>query len=241
MSYRDHLGNTVHHFDIPGAHDELHVHATSVVEPLPGPVLPPSGYEGSWQALDGLRDAAEHWDWLHASRFAQATPPLAKFLEELRIDRRHDPLSTMHALNDGLHRTLRYEPNSTRVDSSSDHCLEQRRGVCQDFSHVFIAAARSLGVPARYVSGYLFHRTDRASELVCDATHAWAEVHLPGIGWIGFDPSAGLATDDRYVRVAVGRDYDDVPPSRGVFKGTAETTLDVRVDVQPAPERRAQS
>jgi len=127
------------------------------------------------------------------------------------------------------------------VDSSIDRALEGKQGVCQDFAHIFIALVRQLGVPTRYVSGYLFHRGEGNDRSADDATHAWVECLLPDYGWVGFDPTNNLLGDERHIRVAVGRDYGDVPPTRGIYKGDAESKLSVSVKVNrlnapPPPE-----
>ena len=115
------------------------------------------------------------------------------------------------------------------VNSPIEVTLGSRQGVCQDFSHIMIAMVRNLGIPCRYVSGYLYHdelHHDRSAE---GATHAWVEALLPGIGWAGFDPTNGVIAGSRHIRTAVGRDYGDVPPTIGTMKGRAETELQVRV------------
>ena len=99
---------------------------------------------------------------------------------------------------------------------------------CQDFAHVFVAAARTLGIPARYVSGY-FLRTDTIDQ---EAGHAWAEAHVPDLGWIGFDPAQGLCTTDRYVRIAIGADGNDAAPVRGARVGGLDESLSVAIQVQ---------
>jgi transglutaminase-like putative cysteine protease len=123
----------------------------------------------------------------------------------------------------------------TEADSPIDLALEQGRGVCQDFAHIMIAICRGWGLPARYVSGYLFtdraHDNDRSDP---DATHAWVEVFLPSLRWVGLDPTNNLMAGERHVAVAIGRDYADVPPSRGVYKGEAESELAVGVSVRRA-------
>jgi transglutaminase-like putative cysteine protease len=120
----------------------------------------------------------------------------------------------------------------TRPDSSIDDVLQARLGVCQDFAHVFIAILRSWGVPARYVSGYLFTDRKHGDRSDPDATHAWVEVFLPSLRWVGFDPTNNIEAGERHVACAVGRDYSDVPPSRGVYKGDAESQLAVGVAVR---------
>jgi Transglutaminase-like enzymes, putative cysteine proteases len=137
-------------------------------------------------------------------------------------------------LNAGLYHWFEYVPNSTKVDSPIDDALQSRKGVCQDFAHVMIALVRGLGIPCRYVSGYLHHGAadqDRSAE---GATHAWVEALLPGLGWVGLDPTNKLMASDRHIRTAIGRDYADVPPTRGVFKGSAASKLTVGVTVSPA-------
>jgi transglutaminase-like putative cysteine protease len=136
----------------------------------------------------------------------------------------------MAAIHDGFE----YAPYSTRVDSPIDDALETRRGVCQDFAHLMIAALRHLGLPARYVSGYIAPNSmSDGPDPSSIATHAWAEVMLPDLGWVGIDPTHNAQAGLRHVRVAVGRDYADVPPTRGTFKGNGASTLSVSVEVTP--------
>src|SRR5262249_26472040 len=125
--------------------------------------------------------AAEHWDWLQASHYAQPTDRLRALAEEFRVTRRDDPLTLLREINSTIHRGFAYEPKSTRVDSPLDECLAIRRGVCQDFAHIFIALARLVRIPCRYVSGHLFH--DRLARFYSaeGASHAWAEALLPEI------------------------------------------------------------
>lgn len=229
--YSDFLGNAVHHFDIPSVHDELVVTADALVDVQPDKELPGSVSETSWARLDELKEEAEYWDWLHPSHFAHSSDRLEAFAKELSIRREADPLTVVHRLSSGITAALEYQPGATQVDSPIDDCLKARKGVCQDFAHVFIAVSRGLGIPTRYVSGYLFHRTKAATGLGDDASHAWAEAYIPEVGWLGFDPSNQMTAGSTHVRVAVGRDYQDVPPTRGVFRGSAETELNVHVDV----------
>lgn len=233
-AYRDHLDNIVHHFDLPGEHDRLVITAESLVERDPGPLLPDALPADAWQELDRLTAEGDYWDFLMPSQFARPTPLLRELGRLLNIHRRDDPLSLLREINTAIFNTFSYVPQSTRVDSPIDDALRERQGVCQDYSHVMIALARELGIPCRYVSGYLFHRTDSADRSAQDATHAWVEALLPDWGWIGFDPTNNLLAGERHLRAAVGRDYADVPPTRGVFKGAAATELEVAVQVSLA-------
>ena len=127
-------------------------------------------------------------------------------------------------------------PASPKFIRPSNMRLRERRGVCQDFAHIMIAIARAWGVPTRYVSGYMYHRgnKDRSG---ADATHAWVEAYLPSLGWVGFDPTNNILAGERHVRAAVGRDYADVPPTRGTYKGVAESELSIAV-ASSRPRRR---
>ena len=233
-SHRDHLGNTVHHFDIPRHHGHLTLATRSVVETTPPPYIPKESEPGAWEALDAMTAADDFCDFLFPSHFAHTTPALTALGAELAVDRATNPLALVWRLNSDIYRVFDYVPQSTKVDSPIGHALEARKGVCQDFAHIFIALARGVGIPCRYVSGYLYHRTEDGDRSAVDATHAWVEVCLPELGWTGFDPTNDLLAGDRHIRVAVGRDYADVPPTRGVFKGQAKSELSVAVKVQPA-------
>ncbi len=234
--YRDYLGNTVHHFDVPGRHSRLAITAEALVQMLPPPELPTHLPDSTWDELGALASNAEMWDWLAPSRFAYPSALLQSFAEELQLTRRTDPLTLLHEINGAFKERFTYKPKSTRVDSPIDDALEHRRGVCQDYAHIMIALVRQLGIPCRYVSGYLFHRRGDADQSAQDATHAWIEAFLPGLGWVGFDPTNRTLARERHIRVAVGRDYDDVPPTRGVYKGSTTSTLHVAVRVAPSDE-----
>jgi len=142
----------------------------------------------------------------------------------------------LHELNQRLYDHFEYVPRSTKVDSAIDLALETRRGVCQDFAHIMITLIRTrLRLPCRYVSGYLAHRhsdeeTDRSR---ASATHAWVEVLLPHLGWVGFDPTNHLVAGERHIRTAIGRDYSDVPPTHGMYRGSTSSELTVAVRVTP--------
>ena len=235
-SYQDHLGNAVHHFDIPGRHTQLVINAKSIIESLPHPEPPEALRTEAWDELDALVGGGDYWDMLMPSQFARPTNLLLDFARELDLRRRDDPLTVLRELNTAIYNAFDYVPQSTTVDSPIDEALGARKGVCQDYSNIMIALARSLRVPCRYVSGYLFHRVEYNDRSAQDATHAWVEALLPGLGWVGFDPTNDLLAGQRHIRVAVGRDYADVPPTRGVFKGAAESELSVAVQVKPAEE-----
>lgn len=234
--YRDPLGNIVHHFDIPGQHTQLVIKAQSLVEMQTPQPLPDALSPAAWDELDATVKAGDYWDMLMPSHFARPTNLLRDLARELGVARRDDPLTVLRGLNTAIYKVFDYVPQSTRVDSPIDDALRARKGVCQDYSNIMIALVRELRIPCRYVSGYLFHRVEYNDRSAQDATHAWVEALLPGLGWVGFDPTNNLLAGERHIRVAVGRDYQDVPPTRGVFKGTAESELSVAVQVKPVEE-----
>ncbi len=236
LHYQEHLENTVHHFDVPGLHQHLRLTARAVVEMLDDfPVIPPLDPE-AWKEIDHLVAEGDYWEMLMPSRFVQFTPRLLELAKELNVVRRDDPYTLLAELNTRLHKAMAYVPHATKVDSPIDEALEKRKGVCQDYAHILLALVRHLGVPARYVSGYFFWGAEDDKVVDHGATHSWIEALLPGWGWVGFDPSNNLRAGARHIRVAVGRDYADVPPTRGVFKGEAESNVSVHVRVQEVKE-----
>ena len=240
--FEDYLGNIVHHFDIPGQHVQLTIKAEASVEVQPAAPLPQALSQQSWQALDRLADHGAYWDTLQPSHFTQATPLLDDLATEFNLSRQIvDPLTFLRHLNQAMYGAFDYAPQSTEVDTPIAEAITARRGVCQDFTHIMIALVRRSGIPCRYVSGYLFHREEQHDRSAEDASHAWVEAYLPELGWLGFDPTNNLIANERHIRVAVGRDYADVPPTRGIYKGEAEAELSVGVrvalaDAPPEPD-----
>jgi transglutaminase-like putative cysteine protease len=237
MVYRDFFGNGVHHFDVPGKQNLIEITAQAIVDVLPAPVLRPED-ASDWSELDVRVAEGDYWEMLVPSQYATPTPLLEKLAAELQLRRHGNPFELLQGLNSKLYQMFDYAPNTTEVDSPIDDALESRRGVCQDFAHIMITLIRELKIPCRYVSGYLFHEDKGHDRSPAGATHAWVEAYLGDMGWVAFDPTNNLLGCERHVRVAVGRDYADVPPTRGVYKGDAESELSVMVSVSPvdAPE-----
>ena len=235
FSYRDHLANQVHHFDIPGQHGQFVIVAESLVEVQPATPVPASLAPDAWDDLDALVQQGDFWEMLLPSEFTAPTPSLEALAEEFDVTRRDDPLSVLHQLNEQMFHHFEYVPKSTKVDSPIDLALLTHAGVCQDFAHIMIALVRSkLRIPCRYVSGYLFHGQSDHDRSVTSATHAWVEALLPELGWVGFDPTNHLIAADRHIRTAIGRDYSAVPPTHGIFRGHAASELTVAVRVTPS-------
>jgi transglutaminase-like putative cysteine protease len=238
--YSDAEGNIVHHFNIPGRHTRLTVTAEALVECAAVPEPPPLGPDG-WQRLDRVTASGEFWELLHESPLAPTTPLVDTLADEIGLERGDDPLTAVRRVMSEIYARFEYRPKATRVDSPIDEALQTRRGVCQDFSHIMLVLVRRLGVPCRYVSGYLFHQSDVAVRSTDGATHAWVEALLPDCGWIGLDPTNNRLAGDRHIRVAIGRDYADVPPTRGVFKGLSAVKSELAVAVAIGPAQVALS
>jgi transglutaminase-like putative cysteine protease len=215
QGYRDRHGNDVRHFDCLTPHDRLVVTAASEV-------LTPEAF-GDPEAALGPLDA---FDYLTPTEYVPQNDAIRGFAAPHAVA--GQPVATVVSLMHAVHRGLRYEKGVTHVGTKADEALAQGRGVCQDFAHLLLASGRTLGIPGRYVSGYVLGGPDEAA-----ASHAWVDVFIPGVGWVSLDPTHDRQQTDHYVRVAVGRDYAEVPPTRGVFKGGATEALAVDVRVTP--------
>lgn len=222
----DYFGNTIHEFHVEALHEALTIHSRGIVEVTPlfarnlsmtvqdyQQQLPPHLAEyllpsvhvpiGSWSAALGIK----------APNFQQ---PITSFLEHL----------TQH-----LYHLLEYTPGATTVSTPLAEFVESRQGVCQDYAHLMIGVLREQGIPARYVSGYVYS-ADHEGWHGAQASHAWAEVYLPTIGWVGHDPTNGVPITNEHIVVATGRDYADVAPLKGVHKGGGPALLTVEVSVR---------
>jgi transglutaminase-like putative cysteine protease len=212
LNYLDRFGNEVSHFDVIQPHQKLVVAANSLVMTpdhfiQPSPDLPP----------------LDEFDFLHGSTYTPLLAEIAAVGNSLVVP--GDPRSTALAIMSYTHSALKYEKGATDVTTTASEALALGRGVCQDFSHLMLAACRSQKIPARYVSGYLYNNGYSA------ASHAWVDVFIQGEGWLSLDPTHNRAQTAEYVRVATGRDYADVPPTRGVFVGNAKESMEVSVTV----------
>ena len=238
-AYTDHLGNAVYHFNLLREHEELRIEAQATVEIIHRAPWPEILDPLEWSRYNGFNLSDDHFDMLEPSRFARPSPELLSFMKIADLEKpAGDPMTALKTLQRGIYDSFDYEPGVTTVNSPIEVALDQRLGVCQDFAHIMITIARLWGIPTRYVSGYLHHKGSRDRSRA-DATHAWVESYLPSIGWIGFDPTNNILPRERHIRAAVGRDYADVPPTRGTYKGGADSELSIAVSLEPtaAPVR----
>jgi transglutaminase-like putative cysteine protease len=230
-SQLDAFGNATHHFYLPHEHDRLRIEARSVVAtyPVPTPravpasVLPDLRHR-FFEYLAPTERVPLDRDWFEVFGALYLTPDaeLAGYLVDL----------TRY-----LHGRFAYRADATDVDTPLAEFAEHTSGVCQDYAHAMLALCRAAGIPARYVSGYVHaypHGEDHEHLLGSEGSHAWVEAFLPGNGWVGFDPTNGCAVDEAHVKVAVGRDYDDVAPVRGLRRGGGTSDLHVEVRVRGA-------
>ena len=222
--HHDFYSNTIHHFEIIEPHTTLliesHLRVTTRM-----PVLP-AVTDSPWP-LERIGEAALEpriFDFLQDSHYVELSPEVWRLAVDATMGVT-DTWQAALAILKFIHDNFKYESRSTTVHTHMRDVLLEKRGVCQDFAHVMIGLCRALKIPALYVSGYL--ATETAS-----ATHAWVEVLIPGTGWIALDPTHNRPVDETYVKIAVGRDYADVPPVAGNYKGTTERKLDVKVDIK---------
>ena len=227
--FTDGFGNRGHFFTRHLPHGELRIAARSTVRVTRPAPLPDAEGPCFREIPDVTAGAPGLHLMLQPSRFVRpGSPELARFLSAHGIDRGDDLVRSLRTLASRLFEIFQYVPGSTSADSPIERILETGQGVCQDYTHVMASIARRWGIPTRYVSGYLAPDNDDSGP---GESHAWVECRVPEHGWVGLDPANDCICDDRHVRVAVGRDYADVPPSRGVFYGCSASTLATRVAV----------
>ncbi len=223
VEYDDQFGNRVNLVSFDGEKETTRIVAAGEIET---------------QDLNGV--TGPHTGFCPLWLFLRDTPrtKAGKLVKELARGISGDSeLARMHALMEAIHAAVEYKPGTSDTETTAEQALEAKSGVCQDHAHLFIAGARLLRVPARYISGYLLMEgtTEQA------ATHAWAEAHIPGLGWVGFDPANDICPDDRYVRLASGLCYRDAAPVSGMRIGTPGEDLSVTVKVEDQGQMQSQS
>jgi len=224
--HEDAFGNICHAFTAEGPFGELVVSVEGEVET---------------RNTDGIvAGAVERFPpslFLRETALTRADEAIAGFADAARRSAGEERLKLLHELLSGLHQDITFDPDPTHAATTAAEAFALKRGVCQDLTHIFIAAARSVGIPARYISGH-FHRDDGVVEQ--DAGHAWAEAFIPDLGWVAFDAANGICATDAHVRVAAGLDYLGAAPVRGTRYGGSGETLAVDVHVDQT-QRQSQS
>ena len=234
FSFDDYWGTRVDAFGVREPHIYLEVVAEATVETRSSPLLTTSP---SLAALSDPGFVEEHWEYLERTPHADWGPGVSA-----EAQAQVDLIGTeVVSVALGIHRRvgalLRYQRGSTYVGVEIDDVLARGAGVCQDYAHLAVAMCRSVGIPARYVSGYLFTEHDAAGDDVDGdevqvQTHAWFEAAVPGVGWLALDPTNRQAVGLRHVKIGHGRDYDDVSPLRGTYSGPPHATLEVSVEMR---------
>lgn len=213
--FRDGAGDLVQAWTVPGPVSEIEVRVKGLVETrdLAG-------------VLRGLREMVPPEVWLRETHATRADAALTKLA--LGAAAAPDALARAHALAAAVAEAIEYKPGATHALTTAAEAMARGEGVCQDHAHALVAAARVAGLPARYVSGYMLDGREGPGE----AAHAWAEIHVEGLGWVGFDPANRCCPDERYVRLGCGFDAQDAAPIRGVARGPGSESMEVVVAVQ---------
>ncbi len=230
FSYTDRFGNDVQHFAVLPEHDVLSIIARSQVitvrsaQPeMPAPVTK--------EQLATDPELRWLYDELHESQYVVFGPELKAFATEVGDPGSDDLVAWYVNAGTTINTTFTYDAHATSVQTTIDESIRARAGVCQDYAHVLVALCRYYGIPARYVSGYIYSGQE-GSVLGADASHAWCEAYLGPRGWIGLDPTNDTLIDDRFARIATGRDYRDVSPVRGLYKGASRSSMSVNVAME---------
>jgi transglutaminase-like putative cysteine protease len=218
-SHRDGAGDTVQGWTIAGPVTEVEVHVRGTVET-----------EDLTGVLRGHRETVAPTCYLRETVPTRVDMALANLAESVTAP---DPLSLAHGLSAAVADAIAYRPGVTSAHTTAAEALALCEGVCQDHAHALIACARHLGIPARYVSGYLYATEDGSLH---EAAHAWAELHVTGLGWVGFDPANRCCSDDRYIRLGSGFDAQDAAPIRGIARGSSTEDMDVTVAILQASQ-----
>lgn len=214
VRFRDCFGNICHLVVLPESHQEISITARGTVDT-----------RDRAGVARGLVEIAPARVYKRETPRTAPDDQIRALAAEITAD---DPIERLHKLMDGVHERVEYVVGATQSHTSAADALADGKGVCQDHAHIFISVARVMGLPARYVNGYFLTDADAPAE----AHHAWAEVWISGLGWVGFDPANQVCPTDRYVRLACGLDSASAAPIRGTRRGATEETLDVTVEVQ---------
>jgi transglutaminase-like putative cysteine protease len=246
LSYQDYWGTRVDTFGVREPHVALEITAEASVETLARPIVTVS------PRRDALEEPAfrdEHSEHLGPTAHTAWDADLQAAGARISAVTGDDVVGIVLALHRFVHTSLRYAPGATYIGVDVNEVLAKAQGVCQDYAHLAVALCRSVRIPARYVSGYFFAASERSGDdvdgdAVTVQTHAWFEAAIPGWGWLALDPTNALQVGQRHITIGHGRDYDDVPPLRGVYTGGGRPSTDAAVEIRRQPavvqQRQAQ-
>ena len=234
LAYHDYWGTRVDTFGIREPHVSLELTAESSVETMPRPLVTVS------PRVAELSDPAfrdTYVEYLSRSMHTEWDGDVAAAAERIAAVTGDDVVGIVLALHRFVHTSLQYTPGATYIGVDVNEVLAKAKGVCQDYAHLAVALCRSIGIPARYVSGYFFARSDETGadvdgDEVHVQTHAWFEAAIPGWGWLALDPTNAQQVGQRHIKIGHGRDYDDVPPVRGIYAGGGRPNTDAIVEIR---------
>lgn len=220
----DPFGNLTHTLSLAGPISEIEIDVEGVVET-----------EDRHGVVRGTFEKFPNELYLRETPLTFVDAALKEFAADTVAEARGEPLDMLHCLLVGIFSTVRFDTVPTQTTTTAAEAFALKRGVCQDLTHIFIACARHLGIPARYVGGHMFRNDGVVSQ---EAGHAWVEAYVQGLGWVGFDPTNGICPTEAHVRVAVGLDYLGAAPVRGARQGGADEKLSVAVEINQATLQR---
>ncbi|MGA1205886.1 MAG: transglutaminase family protein [Opitutales bacterium] len=229
--YIDLNNNLVHLFDVLDPHDRLVIDSYIELETLSRVSYEKLPYGFLHANLDRCRLMDDCHPFLQNSHLVEITPEAWRQALDIQGDSK-DVFQTTYAIMEHIHSEYTYQAGVTNVSTTASEVLIKREGVCQDFAHAMVAMCRSIGIPARYVSGYFFDASRGLHARGSEASHAWVDVYIDGHGWIGLDPTNNKVVDDTYITLAIGRDYMDVAPVKGSYIGAARSLMSVTLQVE---------
>jgi transglutaminase-like putative cysteine protease len=237
LSYQDYFGTRVDTFGIREPHVSLEITAEASVETFPRPIVSVSPRVAD---LHGVAFRDEYIEYLGATPHTAWEGDIQSAATRIAAVTGDDVVGIVLALHRFVHTSLSYTPGATYIGVDVNDVLAKGQGVCQDYAHLAVSLCRSADIPARYVSGYFFAASERTGEEVegdevIVQTHAWFEAAIPGWGWLALDPTNALQVGQRHIAIGCGRDYDDVPPVRGVYTGGGRPNTDASVEIRRQP------
>ncbi len=234
LSYQDYFGTRVDTFGIREPHVSLEITAEASVETFPRPIVSVSPRR---QELHDAIFRDEYVEYLGPTAHTAWEGDIAAASDRIAAVTGDDVVGIVLALHRFVHTSLRYTPGATYIGVDVNEVLAKAQGVCQDYAHLAVALCRSVSIPARYVSGYFFAASEQTGaevegDEVSVQTHAWFEAAIPGWGWLALDPTNALQVGQRHIAIGCGRDYDDVPPVRGVYTGGGRPNTQASVEIR---------